>query len=142
MKNILTPWIGIPADLRLEDYEGFIYCVENTLTKQKYVGKKSFWARTRKKVKGRRKRKLTVKESTWRYYKSSSDALKNDISRLGLDVFVFSVLSFHRSKAELNYAEVKEQFLRDVLYSKLQSGDYEYLNLCILNRYYRKKDLT
>ena len=136
-KKVLTPWTGITEDFTPEDLAGFIYCVENTLTHRKYIGKKSLWSKLRKKVKGRKRRKLCVKESDWRFYKSSSLELKEDILRLGLSSFKFSVLSFHRTRAQMNYAETKELFQRDVLHSVLPDGSFEYYNGNILGKYYR-----
>ena len=136
----MTPWQGLPDNFTPVGYEGFVYLVVNTLTQQRYIGRKYFWAKTRKKVKGRKRRKLSVQESDWRFYKSSSEELKEDISRLGLAVFEFHVLSLHKTRGATNYHEVREQFVRDVLYSKLPNGDYEYLNNCILSRYYRHRN--
>jgi len=139
-KKVPTNWIGLPDNFNVKEWEGFVYLVRNTLTGQGYIGRKYFWAKTRQKVKGRTRRKRIVKESDWRFYKSSSEELKRDISRLGLGVFEFHVLSLHRTRGETNYCEVKEQFVRDVLYSKLPSGEYEYLNNCILSRYHRHRN--
>lgn len=138
-KKVLTDWMNLPTDFCPTEYAGFVYLVVNTLTKQQYVGKKFFWSKTKVKVKGSTRRKLKTKESDWRYYKSSSDELKADIASFGLDVFEFSILSLHKTRAETNYTEVKEQFVRDVLNATLPNGEYEYLNKCILNRYYRNK---
>lgn len=136
-KKVETPWENIPADLQLEDCAGFVYLIVNTLSQKKYIGRKYLWKITKKKVKGS-KRKIKVKsESDWRYYKSSSKELQEDIKNLGIHNFRFIILSFHKTRAEVNYTEVKEQFSRDVLYSKL-GDDYEFYNYCILSRYYRK----
>ena len=139
IKKQATPWKGIPTDFNVSDYEGFVYEIVNTLTLRRYIGRKYFWSKRKtKKVKGK-KRKIIKKESDWRYYKSSSDELKADITRYGLSGFTFEVLSLHKTRAQTNYAEVKEMFSRDVLYSLLPDGTYEYFNACILNRYYRQK---
>jgi hypothetical protein len=139
MKKVLTHWIGIPEDFSPEGLSGFVYLIVNTLSNKKYVGRKYLWSKTSCKIKGKSRRKRTVKESDWRTYKSSSDDLKADIARLGPDAFTFAILSIHKTRAEVNYAEVKEQFSRDVLYAKLPDGNFEYYNSCILNRYYRKR---
>lgn len=119
-------------------FEGFVYLVVNLLTNRKYIGRKYFWAKTRKKVKGRKNRKLTVKESDWRSYKSSSDDLKADIAKYGEASFQFTILEMFKTRAQTNYAEIRQQFIRDVLYSKLDSGDFAYYNTNILGRYYRR----
>lgn len=136
-KKVKTPWENIPEDFDPEVYEGFVYLIVNTLTGKKYIGRKYLWKKIRKKVKGSKRRKVVRSPSDWMFYKSSSDDLKEDIKNLGLKKFKFIILSFHKTRAETNYTEVKEQFTRDVLYSKL-GDDYEYYNYCILARYYRK----
>lgn len=137
-----TPWTGLPDNFNVEDYAGFCYLITNTLTLQKYIGKKFFWSKRKIKVKGQKRRKLVTKESDWKLYKSSSDYVKAAIKQCGIENFEFLILSVHKTRAETNYTEVKEMFKRDVLYSRLNANTYEYLNECILNRYYRKKELT
>lgn len=145
MKKTQTPWLGIPLDFTPVGLEGFVYEVVCVQSQKRYIGRKYFMAKTSKKVKTAKgklskKKKRCVKESDWRVYKSSSDELKAEIARLGIDAFTFTILSLHRTRAETNYEEVRQQFLRDVLYSKLPNGEYEYFNYCILNRYWRKPE--
>jgi hypothetical protein len=129
-KRPQTCWIGLPKGFHPLGYEGFCYLVVNTLTQRKYIGRKYFW-------KGR-PRKKGRKESDWEYYRSSSDELRADIEELGIENFKFYILSLHKTRGECNYTEIKEQFSRDVLYSKLPSGEYEYYNGCIMHRFYRR----
>ncbi len=138
MKNkVFTNWIGIKAGFDPVGLAGFVYLVVNTLTSKKYIGKKNFWFKNRKKVPGRKRRKLVVKESDWRYYKSSSEDLKKDIAIHGLEAFEFRILQTFKTKTEMNYAEVREQFVRDVLHSRLNSKEFEYYNSNILGKYFR-----
>jgi len=136
--KVLTPWVYEGLDeLDLSDYYGFVYLIIDLTNNKKYIGRKYLWSRRAKKIKGKRRRSITVKESDWRYYKSSSDVLKQQISEHGLNKFSFIILYFCKTKGMTNYSEVKEQFARDVLYARLPNGDFEYYNNCILNRYYR-----
>lgn len=137
--KVRTPWQGLPTDFEVSDWEGFVYLIENQLTKQRYIGRKYLYSKRRLKVKGKKRRKLRVTESDWEYYKSSSNDVKADIKEYGLKNFTFEILSLHKTRAETNYTEVKEQFSRDVLSSLLPNGEFEYYNHCILNRYYRKR---
>jgi hypothetical protein len=139
-KKTLTIWENLPAEVDLLQYEGFVYLIVNVLTDKKYIGRKYLSSTRKKKVKGKKRRSVTVTESDWRYYKSSSKELKADIDKYGEENFKFIILDFFKTKAETNYAEVKEQFSRDVLYSKLPNGEFEYYNYCILNRYWRKNE--
>lgn len=137
-KKVETPWEGIPEGFSAEEYAGFVYLIQEKATLRKYVGKKFLWSTRKQKVKGKKRGKRVTQESDWRFYKSSSVDLKALIEEKGVEEFTFTILSFHKTRAETNYTEVREQFARDVLYSKI--GDlYEYFNHCILNRYYRNK---
>lgn len=138
-KETLTPWEGIPPDFDPEAWEGFIYLIINKVNNRKYIGRKYLWSTRKTKVRGSKRKKRLTKISDWTTYISSSDELKHDIAQLGITRFQFIILSFYKTKGQTNYAEVKEQFIRDVLYSKLPNGEFEYYNSCILNRYYRRK---
>ena len=134
-----TPWQNIPDDLVIEDFAGFVYSIENLETKRCYIGRKYFWSTTSKKIEGKKRRKKTTKESNWKSYKSSCTELKDDITSLGIDKFKFQILSLHETKGQVNYEETRQQFIVDVLYSKLDNGEYEYYNKNILHRYYRRE---
>ena len=104
-----------PKEFDVEEWCGFTYCITNLTTGKRYFGKKSFWSTTRKRVAGRRNRKVTVKESSWRTYTGSSDALNADIEALGKDNFHFQIVGLHESKASLSYAEIKLIIWNDAL---------------------------
>ena len=94
------------------DY-GFVYCITNLETGRCYIGKKLFWNRKTRQVKGKKKRHLV--ESDWRDYWGSNDELKADIEKLGIDKFTRVILHLCPSKGECNYMEAKVQFELDVL---------------------------
>jgi len=133
--KIETKWNNIPNNI--EDYKGYLYLITNNITKQKYIGVKLFWSTNRKKVDGRKNRKIVVKESDWRYYESSSDAVKKQIIEYGKENFTFDIMECFDNKSKLNYAEMEYQVKNDVLTSKLPSGEYEYLNENIIRKFYR-----
>ena len=64
-------------------------------------------------IKGKKKR-LKV-ESDWRDYWSSSDELKADIEKLGINNFSREILHICPNKGLCNYLEAKEQMVRCVL---------------------------
>ena len=132
-------WIGLPENFNYEEYAGFVYLITNLITNRKYIGRKYFSSTTRKKVEGRKNRKITIKESDWKSYNSSCKDLKEDIEFLGIDNFSFRILSVHKTKGETNYEEVAQQFKRDVLKSVLSCGTREYYNSNILSRYFIPK---
>ena len=98
-----------------ENAYGYVYLITNNQTGRKYIGKKLFWFRKTKQIKGKKKR-LKV-ESDWRDYWSSSDELKKDVETLGTDKFTREILHICGNKGMCNYLEAKEQMIREVLES-------------------------
>ena len=103
-----TPLEEIP-----ENAYGYVYLITNITTGRKYIGKKLFWFRKTKVLKGKKKR-LKV-ESDWKDYWSSSDELKADIAKLGINNFSREILHICPNKGLCNYLEAKEQMVRCVL---------------------------
>ena len=133
-----NPWMfeGKPFESeRIGKHQGFVYLITDTVSGQLYVGKKFF--HSIRKVKGKTKRQRF--ESDWKDYYSSSEKLKSlvkaadDKSR-----FRREILSLHLTRGQVNYHEVKQQFVRDVLYALCSKGERLYMNDNILGRYYAK----
>lgn len=118
------------------DYFGFVYLITNTLNNKKYIGKKQFSSKNRVKVKNRINRKVVIKESNWKIYQSSSDFLKQEISKVGKEHFRFEIIKLCKTKRDLGYTETAEQFKRDVLNARLENGEREYYNNNIMNRWF------
>ena len=97
---------------------GFVYMIENTITGRKYIGRKYFTAAGYKQVNG--KRKKIRKPSDWQTYYGSNETLKEDVSILGEDKFVRTILHLCKTKSECNYYELREQMDKRVL----ESNDY------------------
>ena len=102
------PFAG-PAE---KDY-GFVYIITNQITGRQYIGKKLFWFKKTRQVKGKKKRYLV--ESDWQDYWGSNEELKKDIEELGIDNFSRSILYLCANKGECSYAEAKLHFEHDVL---------------------------
>jgi hypothetical protein len=94
---------------------GFVYLIENLITGKKYIGRKYFSKAGTKQVNGK-KRKIR-KSSDWATYYGSNETLKEDVSILGVDKFVRTILHLCKSKSECSYLETKEIFARDALLS-------------------------
>ena len=120
-------WI-YPHEINVDDWFGFIYRIVNTETGQHYIGKKQMWAVTRKKIKGRKNRKIVTKESKWRTYSGSSVRLNTDIEELGMGKFVLIIESLHKTKGSLYYAEVEKQVKEDVMRVRFDNGIPKYYN--------------
>lgn len=128
-------WIS-EVDFDFSEWFGFVYLITNLTNNRKYIGKKQFSSRNRIKVKGRKNRKVVITESTWKDYTSSSEELNQDIIIQGKDKFRFEILKLCKTKRDLGYTEVKEQFDRNVLEAKLESGEREYYNRNIMSRWF------
>lgn len=129
-------WLWNGERFEFEDYDwafGFVYCITNTMTGKKYIGRKYFYSTNKVKKKGRKNRKIVRKESDWAEYFGSSKTLLVDIKTYGKEYFKREILSLHESRGDVNYHEIKQQITNNVLESD------GYYNDNIMNRYYRKK---
>lgn len=96
-----------------EDHYGFVYVITNISTNKQYIGKKLFWHKKTRQVKGKKKRYLA--ESDWKSYYGSSTALQADLKEQGEEAFKREILHLCKNKGQCTYYEAKEQFARDVL---------------------------
>ena len=112
----LGHWIlseGVYID---ENTFGFIYEIVNTVNGKKYIGKKQCKSKLKRKpLKGKKNKRIEIKESDWKVYTSSSNELNEDIRKHGKDKFIFRILRKCNSKWELAYFEIKEQLDNDVI---------------------------
>lgn len=135
----MEQWIhkGQPVLEIPEGMVGFVYLITNKINGRQYIGKKFCWSRRRKKVAGRKNRKIVIKESDWQTYWSSSDEIKTDVEKLGKDSFTREILEFYKMKKQISYAEVEQQVKQDVLTAKFPDGTYRFYNSNILGKYFR-----
>jgi hypothetical protein len=96
-----------------EEHYGFVYIITNLSTGRMYIGKKLFWFKKIKTLKGKRKRYLA--ESDWKTYYGSSVAVQKDVKEIGQDQFKREILHLCKSKGECSYYEAFEQMSRAVL---------------------------
>ena len=95
---------------------GFIYVITNNISNKKYIGKKQILTKRKKPpLKGKKRKRITITETDWRIYTSSSAELNEDIKKYNKENFKFEIIRFCNSKSELAYYEAKEQFDREVL---------------------------
>jgi hypothetical protein len=114
-----NPWIynkNIFESEHIEDNYGFVYLIENIDTNKKYVGKKFFWSKKTKIIKGKRKKSLI--ESDWKEYYGSNLELQKDIAEKGIYKFRRNVLKLCKNKTQCSYFELVEQVERQVLLDK------------------------
>jgi hypothetical protein len=102
-----------PEELNPKEVYGFVYLIVNNVNNKKYIGKKFFWSMKTRQV--NKKKKRYKAESDWKDYYGSSEQLKEDIEKLGVDNFKRTILHICKNKAECAYLELKEQVERDAL---------------------------
>jgi len=100
-----------------DDVEGFIYIITNNVTGRKYIGRKYVKSTKRKPLTAKQKREGKVRrtrvttESNWRTYTGSNKNMNSDIKELGKDKFTFEIITYARTKAQINYLEMFMQFI-------------------------------
>lgn len=101
---------------------GFIYRITDLETDRKYIGRK-YLSRSKtvsKRVLKKDGTKVTKKkksrvESEWQSYMGSCKPLLEEISKKGKDKFKFEILSFAKTKGQVNFLECLIQMKCDVL---------------------------
>jgi len=89
---------------------GFVYQITNLKDGRKYIGQKKFLSRRSKKpLKGKKRRRITVVDSDWQDYWGSNKELQKDIEILGKENFSRVILYLAPSKAMMNYVELYHQ---------------------------------
>lgn len=94
---------------------GFIYVITNLKNNRKYIGKKQFQFRKKRKLKSRKNNIITFSESDWKTYTGSCRELNEDIQKYGKENFTFQILKFCKNKWELAYEEIKLQIEKEVI---------------------------
>lgn len=111
-------------------YYGFTYLITNLTNGRMYVGRKYLTAK-------RGKKRVP---SNWEKYWGSCNELLADIALLGEDNFKREILAFQDTRGQVNYAEVAEQFKRDVLHARFADGTRMYYNANIMSRWFVMKE--
>lgn len=120
-----------PIEFDVNEWFGFVYRIINNQTNQHYIGKKQFHSTSRKRIVGRKNRKVVTKESNWKEYTSSSEYVNEDILVFGKASFTFLIESLHATKSSLHYAEVEAQIFEDVLRSTNEDGSKKFYNKAV-----------
>jgi hypothetical protein len=120
-----------PFDGPSDEFYGFVYKITNTVNNKIYIGKKLFWFKKTKILKGKKKRYLAP--SDWKEYYGSSKILLEEVTQHGKENFKREIIKLCRSKGECSYYEAKYQFDYGVLLNPEQ-----FYNDWIICRVHRK----
>ena len=98
------------------DYIGFVYEITDTENGMKYIGKKKFWSKvTRPPLKGKKRKRRSVKESDWQDYHGSSEEVKQLVENTGRWRFKRKILHLCNTLGEMSYMEMHYQITEHVL---------------------------
>lgn len=107
----MTDWTlnGEVLDEAPQGMCGFVYRITRVEDGKFYIGKKIFSNRvTKPPLKGKTRKRRSVKESDWKSYYGSSEELKADVVLLGCGAFQREILHLCESKSKLSYWETYE----------------------------------
>jgi len=149
---MVKKWLIFEGD-RLTEYDsvdrfpkgciGFVYQITNNKTGKFYIGKKSLYSNTKKKLTKKElaqytgpgkkpTKKLVTKESNWFEYWGSNKVLLKEIQENGVKDFDRMILKFCFNKKQLTYYEVFFQCRLNVLHTDSSYNDN------ILAKFFRK----
>lgn len=122
---------------------GFIYEIKNIKTGRFYIGKKSLFSNTKKKLTKKElaehtgpgkkpTKKLVTKESNWLEYWGSNKTLLKEVEVNGPQDFKRKILKFCFNKKQLTYWEVHFQCINQVLLTDESYNDN------VLAKFFRK----
>jgi hypothetical protein len=117
---------------------GFIYKITEKNTKKYYIGCKQLVKKIKRKpLKGKKRNRISLVESDWRDYCSSSGEISEDIKN-NKDNYNFEIISFHESKSMLKYAEAEYLVKNDCLFDECCYN--QMINIRINGKHFKKHE--
>jgi hypothetical protein len=108
-----------------EEYQGFVYCITNTSTGMKYIGKKNLWSiLKRQPLKGKSNKRHSRIQTDWQGYYGSSKRLQRDVETLGPHTMKREILVLCANRNQMSYFEMKIQFEHNVLFDPNYYNEY------------------
>lgn len=130
---------GVEFTSDVSKFDSFVYLITRLSDDNKYpkyyIGKKTFWFKERKKIKGKKRREISKRESDWVTYFGSSDWLSEVIATEGEQNFRREIIHLCKSKGESFVLEAKEQMQNNVLSKHFDNGIKIFYNKQILGKY-------
>ena len=113
-----NPWFYQGLPFEDDDIEkgmvGFVYRISHKQTGKAYIGQKKF-TKSRRVVSKKKKPTRVHSGSDWKSYWGSNEFLKADVAAEGPQAFRREIIHLCQSKGMMNYLEMKEQIVNDVL---------------------------
>jgi hypothetical protein len=114
----MSNWIDLPDDTT--KYHGFVYIINNNhpdSDKKYYIGCKKLLKRVKKKpLKGKKRARISYVDNNVDSYWGSSEELKVDMEKYGIDFFTKKVLHLCENQWEMKFLEMYEQMKANVLF--------------------------
>jgi len=145
-KMVGSPWLYhgepfLPENVT-EDMSGFVYLITNNRSGRKYIGKKIIQSKRKlPPLKGKKRKRIVVKQSDWMKYWGSSKYLQEDIKEIGIENFSREILFIGNTKSLYNYVERLLQLKFDVLHTTLPNGERAFYNENIDRVFYNSNTL-
>ena len=103
-----------------DGYVGFVYIITDLSNGMKYVGKKTLVSKRKlPPLKGKKRKRISIKESDWATYYGSSEEVNTILEERGPENFKREVLHLCKTKGEMTYLELVEQIDREVLFNDM-----------------------
>lgn len=113
----MQDWENMPTQDQIDTSFGFIYRITHLPSGLKYIGKKQLFSKTRKPpLKGKKRKRIIIKESDWRTYFSSSEEIQRLLKQDGPDAFKREILCLTSCAWENMWLEHKFQIDENVLF--------------------------
>ena len=111
-------WVyeGKPIEQVAEEFYGFVYLITEKDTNKKYIGKKLFWNKKTKTLKGKKVKYLA--ESDWKKYFGSSKQVKKAVDLKGEN-------NYHREYDVL----LREDFYNELIMCRINSTHVKGLHI-------------
>jgi hypothetical protein len=114
----MSSWTDLPEDT--SKYHGFVYIINNNhpdSEKKYYIGCKKLLKRVKKKpLKGKKRARISYVDNNVDSYWGSSEELKADMEKYGIDFFTKKVLHLCENQWEMKFLEMYEQMKANVLF--------------------------
>ena len=104
-----------PTHDELSSWVGFVYELEDKSNGKKYIGKKLLWSKRRlPPLKGKKRKRVQVKESDWKDYYGSNEEVKDLVEGGGQSAEANGFDKVHGDSSSKNGSENNEEISEEV----------------------------